>query len=276
MPAPDEITDIEVRLVLEAIHARYGFDLRGYAPESMSRRLQAIAARTGAEHLGDLQHRILLDRPFFVSIFDELTVQVSEMFRDPSFYRAFRERVVPFLRTYPQLKVWHAGCAGGEEVYATAILLEEENLYERTQSYATDLSPRALERAREGVYPDERSAGFAENYALSGGNLRFDDYCARAYGQMAIRAALRKNVVFFQHDLGSDYALGEMHVVFCRNVLIYFTAKLRQRVLDMFAESLPRGGFLCLGSSERLSGAQEHAFENFVPGQPIYRRRGQA
>jgi chemotaxis protein methyltransferase CheR len=265
MAPEDEVEGIELRLLLEAIHARYGYDLRDYSPASMLRRFQTILAKSGAKNLGDLQHRLVTDRTFFASILDDLTVQVSEMFRDPTFYRAFREQVVPVLRTYPQLKIWHAGCAGGEEVYATAIVLAEENLIDRTQLYATDLSDGALERARAIL--------FAENYATSGGKGRFEDHCSRAYGRIAIKESLRKKVVFFQHDLGTDYALGEMNVIFCRNVLIYFTQKLRERVTTLFSKSLSRGGFLCLGASERLSAPERELFVATAPGESIYRLR---
>jgi len=273
--APDKnIEEIEVRLVLEAINARYGYDFRDYSPESMRRRVQAAMARSGASNLGVLQHRLLAEPDFFVSILDDLTVQVSEMFRDPSFYRTFREQVVPMLRTYPQLKVWHAGCAGGEEVYATAILLSEENLYERTQIYATDMSARAVEQAREGIYPAAQTDLFSDNYRESGGRHRLADYYSSAYGRIAIHDKLKRNVVFFQHDLVSDYALGEMQVVFCRNVLIYFGESLRARVLGVFADSLCRGGFLCLGGSERVSPARADLFSDFAAAERIYRRRG--
>ena len=273
--APDkDIEEIEVRLVLEAINARYGYDFRDYAPESMRRRVQAAMARSGASNLGVLQHRLLAEPDFFVSILDDLTVQVSEMFRDPSFYRTFREQVVPMLRTYPQLKVWHAGCAGGEEVYATAILLNEENLYERTQIYATDMSARAVEQAREGIYPAAQTDLFSDNYRESGGKHRLADYYSSAYGRIAIHDKLKRNVVFFQHDLVSDYALGEMQVVFCRNVLIYFGESLRSRVFGVFADSLCRGGFLCLGGSERVSPARADLFSEFAAAERIYRRRG--
>lgn len=273
MAPEDEVESIELRLLLEAIHARYGYDLRDYSLTSMQRRFQTILAKSGARNLGDLQHRIIADATFFASIVDDLTVQVSEMFRDPAFYRSFRDQVVPVLRTYPQLKIWHAGCAGGEEVYATAIVLAEENLIDRTQLYATDLSDGALERAREGVYAESRAALFAENYATSGGKGRFEDHCSHAYGRIAINESLRKKVVFFQHDLGTDYALGEMNVVFCRNVLIYFTQKLRDRVVTLFSESLSRGGFLCLGASERLSAREKELFVAIAAGESIYRFR---
>jgi chemotaxis protein methyltransferase CheR len=276
MTTEQEVEEIEVRLVLEAINARYGYDFREYAPESIRRRLQSILARTGLAHLGLLQHRILTDHEFFTTVADDLTVQVSEMFRDPSFYRAFREQVVPMLRTYPQLKIWHAGCANGEEVYATAIVLWEENLYDRTQIYATDMSFRAMERAREGIYSASQADLFCDNYRQSGGTRKLTDYYASAYGRIAINEKLRRNMVFFQHDLVSDYALGEMQVVFCRNVLIYFNERLRDRVCGVLAHSLCRGGFLCLGSSERLAGAQREAFGDFAPADRIFRRRGAA
>jgi chemotaxis protein methyltransferase CheR len=274
--APNETEGIEIRLVLEAIHQKYGYDLRGYGADSMQRRVRAALAKSGLEHFGALQHRLLADPEFFARVLDDLTVQVSEMFRDPGFYRAFRERVVPALRTYPELKIWHAGCASGEEVYATAILLTEEKLYERSQIYATDVSAGALERAREGVYTNEQARAFAARYAEAGGKARFEDYTSSAYDRVAIKEALRKNVVFFQHNLVSDYALGEMHVVFCRNVLIYFGTSLRERVLGILKEGLCRGGFLCLGSSESLPASLEGAFAPFAANERIYRFRGRA
>jgi chemotaxis protein methyltransferase CheR len=272
--AADTIEEIEVRLVLEAINARYGYDFRDYSVESMRRRVQAALARSGAPNLGVLQHRLLTEPSFFASLLDDLTVQVSEMFRDPSFYRTFRGRVVPMLRTYPQLKIWHAGCATGEEVYATAILLSEENLYDRTQIYATDMSSRAVEQAREGIYPASQAELFSDNYRKSGGTGRLADYYSFAYGRVAVHDRLKRNVVFFQHDLVSDYALGEMQVIFCRNVLIYFGENLRARVLRVFADSLCRGGFLCLGSSERVSPPQTDHFSEFDITERLYRKRG--
>jgi len=204
---------------------------------------------------------------------DDLTVRVSEVFRDPAFYRAFREQVVPTLRTYPLLKIWHAGCASGEEVFSSAILLAEANLYDRCQIYATDMSPKALELARAGVYPDTEAAKFEANYRESGGVARFDEYYSRAYGRIAVREGLRKNIVYYQHDLASDYALGEMHVVFCRNVLIYFGTELRDRTLRTFADCLGHGGFLCLGMHESMPAAFRERFAEFASHERIYRRR---
>jgi len=273
MQLEPDIEELEIRLLLEAIHARYGYRFQDYAQSSMRRRVRVALGRSGLSHLGELQHRVLTNPQFFASILDDLTVRVSEAFRDPGFYRAFREKVVPLLHTYPLLKIWHAGCASGEEVYSTAILLMEEALYERAQIYATDMSPKALELARAGVYDEADAAKFARNYAESGGKHQFYDYCSSAYGKVAVRESLRQNIVFFQHDLASDHSLGEMHVVFCRNVMIYFGTELRERALGLFGECLDHGGFLCLGKNEGLSAEGAQRFAELVPGERIYRRR---
>lgn len=263
---------IEVQLLLEAIHARYGYDLRDYSPPHMHRRLCAVLARWGLPHLGELQHRVLHDSAFFAAVLDELMVQVSDMFRDPPFYRAFRQRVVPLLRTYPLLRIWHAGCATGEEAYASAILLSEEGLYDRAQIYATDLSVQALAQAKQGVFAADRAPSFAGNHARSGAKAAFSDYCTVAYDQLAVSEALRRNIFFFQHDLVSDQAFGEMHVIFCRNVFLYFGPELRARVVRKFAQSLCAGGFLCLGNSEQLSRTEHgHEFVEFAGTERVYR-----
>ena len=274
MAAQVDVEAIEIRLLLEAIHARYGFDLREYTPSSMRRRVRAALARSGLEHLGALQHRILMDEAAFSEVLDDLTVRVTEMFRDPSFYRSLRERILPILRTYPHLKIWHGGCASGEEAYATAILLSEEGLYERCQIYATDLNPGALEQARQGVYAADRFELFAENHARCGGRSDLSAFGTLAYGQFALHESLKKNILFFQHDLVSDHVFGEMHVIFCRNVFIYFEANLRKRVLDKFAQSLYPGGFLCLGSGERLPLSGSLPFSEFAREERIYRYEG--
>jgi chemotaxis protein methyltransferase CheR len=272
--APTE--ELEVRLLLEAIHARYGYDFRQYAPDSMLRRVRAAAAKVGAKHLGELQHRLLHEPELFAMVLDVLTVRVTEMFRDPPFYRALRQLVLPVLRTYPQLKIWHAGCASGEEVYATAVLLSEAGLYERAQIYATDMSSVAVEQTREGVYLDTMLIEFEKNYRRAGGEAEFDGYFSRAYGRVSVRPALKKNVHVFQHDLVSDYSLGEMQVIFCRNVLIYFGDELRQRAFALFADALCHGGFLCLGASEALPPPQRALYRELSPNERIYRQRSVA
>ncbi|MBX3203910.1 MAG: protein-glutamate O-methyltransferase CheR [Labilithrix sp.] len=269
----DDVEGIEVRLLLEAIHARYGYDLRDYAAPSMRRRVLATLATSGLPHLGELQHRVLHDRERFTELLEQLTVRVSDLFRDPPSFRAFRARVVPLLRTYPFLKLWHAGCAGGEEAYASAILMTEEGLYERCQLYATDLSQEALRHAKEGVYPASALPAFEKNHRASGATTDLSGFVTAAYDHISMRESLRKNILFFHHDLVSDHVFGEMHVVFCKNVLIYFGRDLRDRVLQKLAQSLCPGGFLCLGSAERLTGATptERAFTPFSADERIYR-----
>lgn len=268
----NEIEALEIRLLLEAIWERWGYDLRDYAARSMSRRVRAVLAATGVAHLGELQHRVLHERELFADVIERMTVHVTELFRDPEVYRELRLRVVPLLRTYPALKVWHAGCSTGEEAYATAILLAEEGLAMRTQLYATDLSHRAIEQAKEGVYPAVNLVAFARNHVQSGARTDIGDWLTAAYGSVAMRESVRARILFFQHDLVSDQVFGEMNLVFCRNVLIYFNADLRARVLRKIAESLCPGGFLALGTSERLSDADVAlGFRPFSEPHRIYR-----
>ena len=264
--------DIEIRLLLDAIHARYGYDLRDYAPASLNRRVLAALAKSGLGHLGELQHRVLRDPEFFARVLDDLTVNVTGMFRDPAFYRAFRARVVPVLRTYPLLRVWHCGCSTGEEVYADAIVLCEEGLFDRTQIYATDVSPGAVDQAKQGVYSAEHLAAFTDNYEKAGGTSHLADYYTAGYEGIAMRDSLRKKILFFQHNLVSDHTFGEMQVIFCRNVLIYFGRELKERVLRKLRESLCPGGFLCVGSGERIARARdEHSLVDFAYDERIYR-----
>lgn len=269
----DDVEAIEIRLLLEAIHARYGYDMRGYAPASMRRRVLTALAASEASSLGELQHRVLHDRECFSDVLGHLTVRVSELFRDPASFREVRSRVVPMLRNYPFLKVWHAGCATGEEAYSGAILLTEEGLRARTQTYATDVSQEALQQAKEGIYPVSALPSFRDNHRMSGGTTDLSSYVTAAYDHLAMCEALRKSIHFFHHDLVSDHVFGEMHVIFCRNVLIYFGRELRERVLQKLAASLRPGGFLCLGTAERLTGATstERSFSPFASEQRIYR-----
>ncbi|HTM46267.1 MAG TPA: protein-glutamate O-methyltransferase CheR [Polyangiaceae bacterium] len=273
MLLPDHSTEeLEVGLLLEAINARYGYDFRDYAPGTIQRRMRNALKKSGAANLGDLQHRVLTDPDVFALVFSSLTIQVTEMFRDPTFYLAFRERVVPMLRTYPHIKIWHAGCATGEEVYSTAILLAEEGLSERTQIYATDISSAAIDLAREGIYPEQRIGEFVRSYSAAGGKGSIQSFLTTGYGNLTFNQSVRQNIVFFQHDLVSDYALGEMQVVLCRNVLIYFGTTLAGKVISTLRDAVCRGGFLCLGRSERLPNRLDLGFEEYVDDERIYRR----
>ncbi len=272
--APDEPDEIEFRLLLEALYLRYGYDFRRYASRSLRRRLERAMEERGFANLSELQHRLLRDRALFVSFLEALTVNVTDMFRDPPFHAALRRVVLPFLRTYPALKVWIAGCSTGEEADSLAILLHEEGLRERSRIYATDVNPAALARAREGIYSVDRLELYADNYRKAGGAGPFTSYFTIAHGYAAISPSLRQNVHFAEHNLASDEVFGQMHLVLCRNVLIYFERALQDRVLDLLGRSLVHGGFLGLGAREslHLSGHAD-GYDELAPGQKIFRRR---
>jgi chemotaxis protein methyltransferase CheR len=272
MSSSQDIEDLEIRLLLEAVHVRYGYDLRNYAPASLRRRLLVALAHSKQASLGALQHAVLVDPQVFAALLEDVTVRVSEMFRDPAFYRAFRERVVPHLRTYPEVRIWHCGCASGEEVYTSAIILQEEGLYDRVQLYASDVSSTALGQAKQGIYPTKALPEAIESYRLAGGQRELRDYCNESYDHFTMTESLKRNMFFFQHDLVTDRPFGEMQVVFCRNVLIYFDRALKQSVLSKLAASLRPGGFLCLGSGERLPvDEQKQGFVELDATHRIYR-----
>jgi len=262
--------DTELTPLLEALCSVHGVDLRGYAQKSLSRRVRSAMLRRGVHSLSELSS-MLADRTLLHGFLDDLTIPVSAMFRDPAFYLAFRRHAVPLLRQQRALRVWSAGCAGGEEAYALAILLEEEGLYDRAQIFATDLSGRAIARAKQGIFSARNTRLYTENYLASGGVASFSNYYTARYDQLVVREPLRRNVLFLRHDLIGDEVLRDMHVVLCRNVLIYFDAALRQRVLLKLRTCLTEPSLLCLGSSERVPLAmQPRAFSELVPHARIY------
>lgn len=265
--------EIELRLFVDAVLLKYDYDFRNYALASLKRRLEAAMTRFGCKTLTQLQERVLHDPKTFPQLLDFLTVQVSEMFRDPSYFRAIREQVVPILRTYPSLKLWIAGCSGGEEAYSFAILLREEGLLDRSLLYATDINGLALERARKGVYDLERVATFTENHSRSGGKSSLSDYYTAAYGGALFDASLREHIVFSDHSLATDAVFAEVQLVSCRNVLIYFDRVLQDRALGLFHESLSHKGFLGIGAKESLSfSAYANGFEELARQDRIYRK----
>ncbi len=245
--------EIELELLLEAIHRRYGFDFRDYAVASLRRRLARRAAAEDVETLSELQGLLLRDPACMERLLRDLSVNVTAMFRDPSFYRAFREHVVPQLHTYPFTRIWCAGCSTGEEVYSLAILLHEEGLLERTRIYATDINEYSVEAARSGIFPLERMRAYTENYIRAGGGRDFSAYYVAAYDAARFSAELAENVVFAQHNLATDRSFNEFHVILCRNVLIYFDTPLQHRVAQLFDDSLCGLGFVALGRKESLS-----------------------
>jgi chemotaxis protein methyltransferase CheR len=272
--APNRVSDIELRLLLDALYLRYHYDFRGYAIASLKRRLSSALTRFGCATLSALQDRLLHEPSILAELLDVMTVQVTELFRDPSYFRALREQVVPVLRTYPSLKVWVAGCSTGEEAYSLAILLRVEGLLERTLVYATDINSAALRKAEAGVYPEDGLAAFAANYRLAGMPGELSEHYTAAYGRAVFDRGLRQCIVFSDHSLATDSVFAEVQLVSCRNVLIYFDRALQDRAIGLFQESLGRRGFLGIGTKESLRfGAHAAKFDELLPAERIYRKR---
>ena len=270
----DSVEDIEIPLLLEALYQRYHYDFRQYAGASIKRRLLQARAQLGFSSISAMQDSLLHNPDTVPRLLNYLTVQVSEMFRDPSYYRALREKVLPHLRTYPSLKVWIAGCSNGEELYSLAILFREEGLDQRTLFYATDINPSALQAAEAGVYPLDQIQKFTANHQQSGAKSSLSDYYTADYGRAVFDKSLRSRVVFSDHSLVTDAVFAEMHLISCRNVLIYFDRELQDRALGLFKDSLARKGFLGLGSKESLRfSAHAASFSEFVSEDRIYQRR---
>lgn len=267
------IEEIEIQLLLEALYLRYHYDFRHYARASIRRRLRQARDQLGFANFSAMQEQLLHSEEMVGRLLDYMTVQVSEMFRDPSYFKALREKVIPHLRTYPSLKIWIAGCSHGEEVNSFAIMLHEEGLLDRTIVYATDINPAALEVAKSGVYPLDRIALFTRNHQQAGGKTSLADYYTTAYGRAVFDKKLREKVVFSDHSLVSDEVFTECQLVSCRNVMIYFDRPLQDRAVGLFRDSLTRRGFLGLGSKETLRFSKHaDAFSDFVREEKIYQR----
>lgn len=268
-----DLFDLEVKLLLEAVYLRWQHDFRDYAIASMRRRVRQALEHFGCDSVAQFQHRLLREPPLFQQALRFLTVHVSEMFRDPPYWRALREQVVPLLRTYASLKLWVAGCSSGEEVWSLCVLLAEEGLLDRSIVYATDIDPAVLRQAERGVYPLERMAEFSRNYLAAGGTGSLSDHYATSPHGAVFDRALRRQVVFADHSLATDSVFSEVHLVSCRNVLIYFNRALQDRALGLFRDALVRRGFLGLGNRETLSfSAHAGAFEDWCPAQRLYRK----
>ncbi len=272
----EKIEDIEIRLLLEALHSRYHYDFRNYAMASIKRRLRQAREKLGFETYSALQESLLHDHAMLPKLLGFLTVQVSEMFRDPSYFQAIREKVVPHLKTYPSLKIWVAGCSTGEELYSLVILFREEGLEQRTLFYATDINQEALHAAETGVFDLDRIKLFTENHRKSGGKSSLSDYYNAAYGRASFDKSLRQQVIFSDHSLVTDAVFAEMHLISCRNVLIYFDRALQDRALGLFKDSLTRKGFLGLGAKESLRFSNTAgSFTEFVRDEKLYQRRAE-
>ncbi|HEY4542667.1 MAG TPA: CheR family methyltransferase [Noviherbaspirillum sp.] len=265
--------DIELKLLLEGVYLKYQHDFRHYAVASLRRRMLQAMDHFGCKTLSQLQDRVLHEPQVFAGLMRYLTVQVSDMFRDPSYFKALREHVLPVLRTYPSIKIWVAGCSAGEEVWSLAILLEEEGLLERAIIYATDINNDALRAAESGIFALDRVAQFSENYQRAGGTRSLSDYYHAGYDKAIFRQSLKAQIVFADHSLATDSVFSEVHLVSCRNVLIYFDRDLQDRALKLFYDSLVHRGFLGIGPKENLRfSPYAHAFMELVPGERLYQR----
>jgi chemotaxis protein methyltransferase CheR len=246
------ISELEVSLLLEAIYQKYGYDFRQYSKAHINRRIRNRMAMSGLEDFFQIQYKVLQDEKFAYELLQDLSITVTEMFRDKDFYQSLRENVIPILKTYPFIKIWHAGCATGEEAYSMAIILQEEGLYDRTTLYATDFNQQALNKAKEGIFSNTLTKEYTLNYQLSGGKESFSCYYTSNYDNIIMNQSLKKKIVWANHNLVTDSVFAEVHLILCRNVLIYFDTNLQNKVQKLFHDSLVNGGILCLGSKEGL------------------------
>ena len=268
------VEDVEVDLFMRALQLRHGYDFSRYAPASFKRRVQNLVVATGSASVTELIERVLRDDALLPQVIAGLSVPVSEMFRNPSAFRVLREEVLPVLASYPVVNIWQAGCAFGQEVYSLAILLEEADLYDRCQIFATDISDAALVRAQEGIFPIRDARAYAENYLAAGGRRSLSDYYHARYDFMKFDERLKRNVTFANHNLVCDGVFCEAHLILCRNVLIYFSDTLQNHVLGLFRDSLVRNGFLCLGNRENLEfSASAQDFVAVNARERVFRKR---
>ncbi|MDH3360371.1 MAG: protein-glutamate O-methyltransferase CheR [Desulfobulbaceae bacterium] len=270
----NKTTQLEIMLLLEAIFQQYGYDFRHYASASLARRIDNQLRRQKIKHVSELIPIILYNKDAFELFLQEMSITVTDMFRNPLFFKELRETVIPKLKTWPFVKIWCAGCATGEEVYSLAVLLQEENFYDRCQIYATDYNKRSLAIAKDGIYAMSKIKNYTTNYNNSGAKGSFADYYHAKYDGAKMNESLKRNIVFSHHNLVSDSAFGEMNLILCRNVLIYFNQKLQNRVLNLFEESLCPGGFLCLGAKESLNFTSvTNKFETVASKKNIFRKK---
>lgn len=272
-PATDKLEDLEIRLLLEGVCASAGYDFRDYLAPMLRRRVWQCVEQERLRTISGFQEKALHDPACMGRLIQALSINVSSLFRDPDFYLALKQEVLPRLRTYPFIRIWHAGCATGEEVYSMAILLQEAGLYERARIYATDINAAALAQARTGLLPHTCLATSAARYRRAGGAQDLADYYVTTNNGALLDPALRKNVVFAEHNLVTDSSFNEFNLILCRNVLIYFNKALQGRVHGLLAQSLSRFGVLALGSQELLQFTEwEHAYETINPDQKLYRK----
>ena len=268
-----DVFALEIDLLLTGVAERYGYDFRNYARASLTRRIRKALQREGLKSVSGLQNKLLHDEAAAMRFVASISVHTTAMFRDPEVYRLLREQIVPMLRTYPFVRIWHAGCSSGEEVYSLAILLEEEGLYDRCRIYATDMSDLILERARKGVFPLRDMREHTRSYHSAGGKQDFSAYYVTDQQSAVFRKSLSRHVIFSQHNLVCDSAFNEFHLIMCRNVLLYFDQTLRERTYQLFDDSLATFGWLVLGKQESLRFSTHAAsYRELRDGMRVYRR----
>src|ERR1043165_7766326 len=267
------LEEVEVQLLTEGIYRHYGFDVRDYSMPSLRRRIWKRVYAEGLSTISGLIEKVLHDPQSMERLLLDLSVNTTAMFRDPTFYLNFRRKVVPMLRTYPFVRIWHAGCSTGEEVYSMAILLQEEGLYDRCRIYATDINEAVLQKAKSGIFPLSTMQENTSNYITAGGNGTFSDYYTARYDYAIFRPSLRENVVFAQHNLVTDASSNHFNVIFCRNVLIYFNNQLQERVMQLFLNSHEMFGILGLGKKETVKYTSiAENYEEIDGEEKLYRR----
>ncbi len=273
LEAKDEIEAIEIDLLLDGIYRRYGYDFRSYASASIRRRIWKFAEQEGLATISAVQEAVLHQSSMMDRFVLSLTVNVTTMFRDPAFFLALRNSVVPILKTYPMIRIWDAGCATGEEAYSMAIVLKEEGIYDRCRIYATDMNEDVLRKAKTGIFPLSHMKEFTDNYIQSGGKTSFSNYYTAKYDYAIINQELRQNIIFAQHNLVTDKSFNEFNLVLIRNVLIYFNEDLRAKVLDLLHDSMASFGILALGKRESLKFSKlESAYEELDAAMKLYKR----
>lgn len=268
-----DLENLEIDLLLEGIYREYGYDFREYARGSLKRRLWRRIYAERLESISGLQERVLHDPETMNRLLEDLSINVTSMFRDPNFYLAVRTKIVPLLRTYPFIRIWNAGCSTGEETYSLAILLTEEGLYDKTKIYATDINETVLELAKQAVFPIERMRDYTKNYIRAGGTTAFSEYYGADTRGARFRDSLSANIVFAQHNLVSDRSFNEFHMIICRNVMIYFDRSLQDRVHGLFFSSLGLSGVLALGRKESIRfTTHADSYEEIDSNEKLYRR----
>lgn len=268
------ITDDHVEILLSDLLEQYGYDFTGYSKASLKRRISRLYSLDKAVSFAEFRYKILNDQVYFKRFVEQITVNVTEMFRDPSFFRTLREEVLPKLGTYPFIRIWLAGCSTGEEAYSISILLKELNLLNKSLIYATDLNPAVLEKAAQSMFGMSQMKQYSENYILSGGKNDFSSYYTASYSLAKFNDELKQKIIFSTHNLVSDHSFNEFQLILCRNVLIYFERDLQHNVLDLFDESLEDLGYLALGTKETVEFSRISPKYKRLPGEKIWRKVG--